>query len=142
MRAAAGSWAAVLALGLTASELSALPQQLSTAAGPALTPPKRAEAARTSRAGAIRFDGTLDDPAWTETQFISGFTQREPNEGAPSTDSTSVAFVYDDDALYIGARLRSSSPQAIRALVTRRDREGSSEQLIISLDTFHDRRTA
>jgi hypothetical protein len=36
----------------------------------------------------------------------------------------------------------STSPGAIRALVTRHDREGSSEQLIVSLDTHHDRRTA
>src|SRR5688572_23418985 len=36
----------------------------------------------------------------------------------------------------------STSPGAIRALVTRHDREGTSEQLIVSLDTHHDLRTA
>ena len=103
---------------------------------------KRAEAIRASRGGAIRLDGKLDDAAWREAQFVSGLTQREPKEGSPASDSTSVAFVYDDDALYIGARMQSSNASAIRALVTRRDREGSSEQLVISMDTFRDRRTA
>lgn len=53
-----------------------------------------------------------------------------------------MRFAYDDDALWIGARMFSTAPGAIRALVTRHDREGSSEQLIVSLDTHHDRRTA
>ena len=36
----------------------------------------------------------------------------------------------------------STNPQDIRGLVTRRDREGSSERLVVSLDTHRDRRTA
>src|SRR3712207_4201130 len=36
----------------------------------------------------------------------------------------------------------SRDPRAVRALVTRRDREGSSEQPTVSLDTYRDRRTA
>lgn len=141
IRSLAGLGAALGVVGLTiASEASA--QQPATTTAPAPVTTKRAEAARATRAGAIRLDGLLDESAWRDAQFISGLTQREPNEGSPATDSTSVAFVYDDDALYIGARLRSSDPSAIRALVTRRDREGSSEQLVISLDTFRDRRTA
>jgi hypothetical protein len=142
VRSAAGVFAALAVLSLTSTESSALPQQLSTAPTSGATSSKRAQAARASRTSAIHLDGKLDDAAWTDAQFISGFTQREPNEGTPATDSTSVAFIYDEDALYIGARMRSSNPGAIRALVTRRDREGSSEQLVISLDTFRDRRTA
>lgn len=126
-----------LTIGNAASAQQPAP---STTATPVTS--KRAEATRAPRAGSIGLDGVLDETAWREAQYISSFTQREPNEGAPATDSTSVAFIYDDDALYIGARLRSGDPSAIRALVTRRDREGSSEQLVISLDTFRDRRTA
>ncbi|MEO8575438.1 MAG: DUF5916 domain-containing protein, partial [Gemmatimonadales bacterium] len=55
---------------------------------------------------------------------------------------TEVAFAYDDAALYVAARMQSPSGAPARALVTRRDREGSSEQLIVSLDTYRDRRTA
>ncbi|MEJ7809296.1 MAG: DUF5916 domain-containing protein [Gemmatimonadaceae bacterium] len=90
----------------------------------------------------IAIDGRLDEPAWARGAWVSGFLQRDPMEGAPASEVTEVAILYDEDALYVGARMRSAHPAAIRALVDRRDREGSSEQFIVSLDTYHDRRTA
>ena len=89
-----------------------------------------------------RLDGRLSEALWSTSQPLTGFLQRDPDEGAPATERTEVRFAYDDDALYVGARMFSTSPNAIRALVTRHDREGSSEQLIVSFDTHHDRRTA
>jgi hypothetical protein len=89
-----------------------------------------------------KVDGKLDDAVWQDAQWISEFIQREPQEGQPASDRTEVAIYYDDDAVYIGARMQSSDPAGVRALVTRRDREESSEQLLVSLDTYHDRRTA
>ncbi|HVF41177.1 MAG TPA: DUF5916 domain-containing protein [Gemmatimonadaceae bacterium] len=89
-----------------------------------------------------RLDGRLDDALWRDAVWIKSFTQREPNEGMPATGTTEVAFAVDDDALYIAGRMTSPDSSAVRALVTRRDREGSSEQLVISLDTYRDRRTA
>jgi hypothetical protein len=89
-----------------------------------------------------RIDGRLTESVWRTAPAITRFTQREPDEGAPAIENTEVRFAYDDDALYIGARMFSANPAAIRALVTRRDRQGSSEQIVISLDTYHDRRTA
>jgi hypothetical protein len=96
------------------------------------------------RAGnsAIRLDGRLNEDVWRSAPAARNFVQREPTEGQPALDSTLVRFAYDDGALWIGARMYSRNPQDIRALVTRRDREGSSEQLIVSLDTHRDRRTA
>ena len=89
-----------------------------------------------------RLDGRLTEAVWHTAPAITNLTQREPNEGAPAIENTEVRFAYDDDALYVGARMFSGDPKAIRALVTRRDREGSSEQIVISLDSYHDRRTA
>jgi len=94
------------------------------------------------RGAAPQLDGRLDDPAWGQASWTSNFTQREPTEGGRPSAETRVAFVYDNAALYIGARMAAAPSTPVRALVTRRDREGSSEQLIISLDTYHDRRTA
>ena len=90
----------------------------------------------------VQLDGKLDDASWRDASWAGGFTQREPTEGAPASAETLVAFLYDDDALYVGARMKAAPGTPVRALVTRRDREGSSEQLIVSLDTYHDRRTA
>jgi hypothetical protein len=92
--------------------------------------------------GAVHVDGRLSEPGWQRGDSAHGFTQREPVEGTPESGRTVVRFVYDDDALYVGARMFSRTPSTVRALVTRRDREGSSEQLIVSLDTYRDRRTA
>ena len=92
--------------------------------------------------GSLRLDGRIDDAPWATASPVRGFVQREPVEGAAARDSTVVRFAYDDQAMWIGARMFSTSPQDIRALVTRRDREGSSERLIVSLDTHRDRRTA
>jgi hypothetical protein len=89
----------------------------------------------------IRMDGRLTEVVWQHPSVVRGLTQREPEEGAPAIDSTEVRFAYDDDALYVGARM-FANPKSIRALVTRRDREGSSEQIVVSLDTYRDRRTA
>ncbi len=102
--------------------------------------PGRAEARRI--ASAIELDGKLTEPAWQTARYVTGLTQREPSEGLPASDSTRVTFIYDDQALYIGARMHSSHPESIRPLVARRDKEGSAEQLVLSFDTFGDRRTA
>ena len=89
-----------------------------------------------------RLDGRLTEAVWRAAPAVTNLTQREPDEGAPAIENTEVRFAYDDDALYVGARMFSRDPNAIRALITRRDREGSSEQIVISLDTYRDRRTA
>jgi hypothetical protein len=89
-----------------------------------------------------RVDGRLTEAIWRSAPAISNLVQREPDEGSPAIENTEVRFAYDDDALYVGARMFSRNPSAIRALITRRDREGSSEQIVVSLDTYRDRRTA
>ena len=89
-----------------------------------------------------RLDGRLDDPFWSTAVPATGLRQREPVEGAPAPERTEVRFAFEDDALWIGARMFSDDPDRIRALVTRRDREGTSEEIVISLDTHLDRRTA
>ncbi|MCZ6766008.1 MAG: DUF5916 domain-containing protein [bacterium] len=87
-------------------------------------------------------DGLLNDVMWSKAEFVSGFTQKEPNEGEPAQDQTEVAFLYDDVALYVAARLRKTEPHDIVSTMSRRDKAGNSERIIISLDTYHDRRTA
>ena len=90
----------------------------------------------------VRIDGRLNDPAWRDARFISDFFQREPVEGAPATTRTEVAIVYDDDALYIGARMHSLGPDDVSALMTRRDNGGNAERIVFSIDSYRDRRTA
>lgn len=91
---------------------------------------------------APQVDGALNDPAWSQAPVISDFVQKIPNEGATPSVTTEVRLLYDDHALYVGARLRRPDPQAIRTSITRRDAESDAEVFIVSLDPYHDRRTA
>ena len=100
---------------------------------------KQARAARVAN-GAIRLDGNLGEAAWNAAPAITDFVQREPVEGAPPTDPTDVRIVYDDDAIYVGARMRSSG--GVRAPLARRDDDGQAEHILVSFDTYLDRRTA
>jgi uncharacterized protein DUF5916 len=86
-------------------------------------------------------DGRLDDSAWTTAHWISDFQDKEPVEGAEPSVRTEVAFLYDDDALYVGARLAEPANDPAPRPVTRRDQMSNAEHLVISLDTYHDRRT-
>jgi hypothetical protein len=100
---------------------------------------KQAHATRVPN-GAIRLDGELGEPAWAAARAITDFVQREPVEGAVPTDPTDVRIVYDDDAIYVGARMQSSG--GVRAPLGRRDDDGQAEHILVSFDTYLDRRTA
>lgn len=92
--------------------------------------------------GALHLDGELTETAWSRAGPATGFVQREPEEGAPATEATEVRFAFDEAALWIGARMHSDDPSDIVSLVSRRDQSGASEELIVSLDTYRDGRTA
>ena len=115
---------------------------------PARAEPARGDTARPAIAAARvqgrapAVDGRLDDAAWAAAPVLSGFTQKEPKEGEPATERTEVRFVYDDHALYVGARMYSQDPARIQAPVSRRDVWDQAETFMVSLDTYHDRRTA
>ncbi|HKI96024.1 MAG TPA: DUF5916 domain-containing protein [Gemmatimonadales bacterium] len=87
-------------------------------------------------------DGRLNDPAWKQAEWISDFLDRDPIEGAVPSESTKVAFMFDGNALYVGARMYSKNPKDIVRGVTQRDQASNTERLIIWLDTYLDRRTA
>ena len=111
------------------------------------TPPI-AEAVR--RDGPISMDGKLDDPAWNAATPITKFTQSQPHEGEPATQRTEIRILYDDEALYIGARVYDSlGARGIRAPLARRDQllpgngnNGSfnsltSDKIVVVLDPYH-----
>jgi hypothetical protein len=101
--------------------------------------PPTATAVRTETPPAV--DGRLDDAAWTNAPVISTFTQRDPFEGQPVSETTEVRIAYDDVAIYIAGRFHDRFPVTTR--LGRRDMApSSSDWFTVSLDTFYDRRTA
>lgn len=110
--------------------------------------PPNAVAAR--RALPVVLDGRLDDAAWQAATPITALTQRQPVEGAPATLPSDIRILFDDRALYIGARLSDPQGRAgVRAPRARRDQllDGNgnngafnsltSDKLLIELDPFH-----
>jgi hypothetical protein len=91
--------------------------------------------------GSIRIDGRLDDEVWQKATPITDFIQKEPTEGAKPTDAMDVRLAYDDDVLYVGARMQSKDGR-IQAPLGRRDSTDQAEHILVSFDTFLDRRTA
>jgi hypothetical protein len=89
-----------------------------------------------------RLDGRLDDEAWAAAPAVTSFHQKDPDEGAPASEPTEVRFIYDDHALYVGARMGTATPGGIQAPVSRRDAWEQAEAIFVSLDTYHNRRTA
>jgi hypothetical protein len=106
----------------------------------AQSPPKSTRASRLT-GQAPQIDGLLDDAAWARATVISDFVQRDPDEGKAPTVGTRVRILYDDDALYIAARMLRPDARAIRRSISRRDSESDAEVFTVSLDPYHDRQT-
>ena len=90
---------------------------------------------------AIRVDGNLDDEAWQRSAVAKDFTQSEPREGQPATEATEVMIAFDDQYLYIGARMHDSDPTHEIVNDIRKDfREDDQDDFEVIIDTFRDRR--
>ena len=109
-------------------------------------PPPVATAAL--RRGDVVIDGRLNETAWQAAVPLTQFTEDQPDEGKPATQRTEVRILYDQDAIYIGARLFDSLGRAgVRAPLARRDQllGGNNNQLTtdkfaIVLDPYHNHR--
>ena len=98
-------------------------------------------ATATRLTGTIHIDGSLNEPQWKTATPLGGLTQLDPLEGQPSTERSDIRFMYDDDALYIGAMLYDRQPPHGR--LGRRDMDRtSSDWLTVLIDTNHNHRTA
>ena len=122
-------------LGLACARAAAAQPQPSAAL------PHKAATAMRVPSDAIRVDGRLDEQAWEKATPITDFIQKEPIEGVAPTDPMDVRILFDDRSLFIGARM-TSRDGAIQAPLGRRDDTSQAEYILVSLDTFLDRRTA
>src|SRR5438552_2047315 len=89
----------------------------------------------------VTIDGKLDEPVWRDAPVVTEFKQRDPNEGAPATMTTEVRVAYDDDAIYIGARMHDPAPDSVMARLTRRDVSIAADRFGVYIDPYCDRRS-
>ena len=84
----------------------------------------------------------LDGTPRPDEAAVTTFVQREPGDGAPSTETTEAYLSYDDTHLYVIFVARDADPSAVRASLTRREGFDNDDFVGIMLDTFLDRRRA
>lgn len=94
------------------------------------------------RAGVISIDGRLTEADWANAPVSTGFIQRQPVEGAPARHQTEVRILFDDEAMYVAARMHDPDPASIARQMTRRDEEGQFDYFAVEVDPVLDQRTA
>ena len=90
------------------------------------TPPDQVTAMRLPATG-ITLDGRLDEETWRLAPPAGDLQQRDPVEGAAPSQRSDIRIVYDDEAVYIGARLFDTHPDSVVALLARRDGQASAD---------------
>jgi hypothetical protein len=87
----------------------------------------------------LAVDGRLDEAIWAEAQPGTDFRQAQPKPGENAVQKTEIRVLYDDDALYVGARMLDDRGAAgVRSQLTRRDQFATNSDVIeVIFDTYH-----
>ena len=94
--------------------------------------------------GAIRvgsppkMDGILDDEIWKKAPIATDFIQGNPYPGKKASQKTEVKVIYDNTAIYIGAKLYDVSKDSIIRQLSQRDNEDNTDVFAVFLDTYDD----
>src|SRR5688572_30547064 len=84
-------------------------------------------------------DGDLGDAVWAAAAVVDDLHQVAPVEYAMPDERTEVLILYDDDALYIAARLYDTDPELITARNMRQnDNIGQDDRIYVTIDPFND----
>jgi hypothetical protein len=73
---------------------------------------------------------------------ITNFIERYPDDGTPSTESTTAYLGYTHEDLFVAFVCKDDDPEAIRAHMLPRDSLSDDDTVQVMLDTFHDSRRA
>jgi hypothetical protein len=88
----------------------------------------------------ITIDGKLTESVYQKTP-ITGFVQRDPDEGKEESEKTHVWVSYDEANLYVSAKMYDSNPGEIDASLMRRDYIVESDWFFFFVDPYNDKRT-
>ena len=124
----------------SADELRRMPREARVAALDARSWEIRAEPVGPE---GISVDGWLDEPDWERAIPVGDFYERETREGLPSTETTVVRVLYDEENLYFGFWCTLEDAERHRPRTMFRDENIASDDAVaIMLDAYNDRRSA
>jgi len=87
-------------------------------------------------------DGVLDEDAWQIAAQLDDWHEIQPTEYAPASERTVVYLTYDEDAIYIAARLYDRDPSQIAARILRQGEQVFGDDWFsVMLDPFNDKRS-
>jgi hypothetical protein len=88
----------------------------------------------------ILIDGNLNEVAWENAEIANNFIMFEPDNGKPIDESkkTEVKVLYDDDGIYIAAKLYDNEVDKISKEITERDDFGTTDVFGVFINGFND----
>jgi hypothetical protein len=85
-------------------------------------------------------DGKLDDAVWATAAVLTEFHQVNPIEYAPSAERMEIRLLYDDDALYVGAKMFQPPAGITRNMLRQNGNITQDDTLFVTIDPFNSRR--
>lgn len=93
--------------------------------------------------GPIVLDGQLDDASWLTAEVASQFRQFFPYDSSNANAQTEIRLTYDDQFIYVGAKMYNLGPRKYVTPSLRRDYRGeANDGVSVVLDTFKDKTNA
>jgi hypothetical protein len=86
----------------------------------------------------LAIDGRLSEPSWAAAPAATRFTDTDPIDGASPSEETAVRIAYDDEAVYIGARMTTRQHRISTRLGGRDRWFNDSDWLTVTFDSYHD----
>jgi len=87
-------------------------------------------------------DGQLDEEIWGTADVVDDFYEVRPIEFDVPSERTQVFVLYDQDYLYVAAKLWDEQPEEITAQILRQGSDIAADDYFgVILDPFHDRRS-
>jgi len=102
------------------------------------TPANALEYTASRIAESPKIDGKIIDAAWLNAEFTSNpFTMQWPEVGPDCSEETQVALVYDDEAIYIAAKLYAENPDDIlREFKPRDNGDANADFFAFFIDSY------
>lgn len=86
----------------------------------------------------IKADAVLDEPAWSQVEPATNFWQYFPTDSLLAKSKSEIKFLFDDNNLYVGIKVKSIGNNFITPSLRRDFRAGGSDNITLLFDTFND----
>ena len=84
-------------------------------------------------------DGTMEDPAWKKANVASRFYQYEPHNDRPASQETEVRVLYDDNAVYIAAKMYDDPDSILTEMGLRNSGNNlNADRFYVDINPFDD----